>query len=87
MLFFLDETYRESRTGHKLGALCGVAIPEDAFAKVAQELYSMKYNSFGEAFAKNRELKGAQLLKPKNFETLGTPCAMTCLDFVRDVLR
>lgn len=42
MLGFMDETYRESLTGHKLGALCGVAIPEDMFAKVAQDLYSMK---------------------------------------------
>lgn len=87
MLVFFDETFRESRSGHKLGALCGIAIPEEVYAKVATDIFSLKYSSFGEPFAKESELKGNVLLKPKNFREPMTSYARTSLEFVRDLLR
>jgi len=87
MLVFLDETTRTSERGHGLGALCGIAIPEQVFADVTADIYSMKYNSFGEQFAKERELKGALLLKRKNFRESEKPGARAALAFVTDLLH
>ncbi len=87
MLVFLDETTRTSERGHSLGALCGIAIPEQLFADVTADVYSMKYSSFGEAFAKEHELKGSLLLKRKNFREADRPGARATLTFVTDLLR
>jgi len=87
MLVFLDETTRTSERGHGLGALCGIAIPEQLFADVTEDVYRMKYNSFGAGFAKERELKGSLLLKRKNFREGDQPGARAVLTFVTDLLR
>jgi hypothetical protein len=87
VLVFLDETARTSERGHALGALCGIAIPEQLFADVTTDLYSMKYNSFGAEFARERELKGSLLLKRKNFREADQPGARATLTFVTDLLH
>lgn len=65
MLIFFDETFRDSlaHPGVTLGALCGVAIPENQLAKVASDIYQLKYKHLGAEFAREREIKGKELLK------------------------
>lgn len=87
MLVFFDETFRPAAGGRRIGALCGIVIPEDAFAKIASDVYYMKYSSFGESFAKEKELKGSTLLKPRNLRPGGAAYGKTCVEFVRDLLR
>lgn len=87
MLVFLDETFRTAKSGHRLGAICGVAIPEDLFAMVARDVYSMKFSSFGQEFAYNRELKGAKLLHAKNLRHNAKPEGKAQVAFVFDILR
>jgi hypothetical protein len=87
VLVFLDESFRRSHTGHELGALCGVAVPEDILRDVAVDVFNMKRNSFGDEFARHRELKGSQLLKPRNFRGDAGPAARASVEFVRDLMR
>lgn len=61
MLVLLDESFREGVRGHRLGVLSGVGIPEELLGRVIADVYSMKYGSFGESFAKER-VKGARTL-------------------------
>jgi hypothetical protein len=87
MLIFLDETFRKSARGHEFGAVCGIGIPEDAFGKIAADIFSMKWNSFGDQFAKERELKGAELLKNRNFDRPELPSSKAYVSFVYDLTR
>ncbi len=87
MLIFIDETFRRSDRGHELGAICGIGIPEDVFGNVSSDLFTMKWNSFGEEFAKEAELKGKILLKRKHFEKPDLPNARASISFVDDLLR
>jgi hypothetical protein len=65
MLLFFDESFRESE--HKraisLGALCGIGIPETEFSRVADDVFKLKAKHLGLDFAKDREIKGKELLK------------------------
>lgn len=65
MLIFFDETFRESLSypGATLGALCGIAIPEKQLHRVADDVFKLKLKHFGPEFAKDREIKGKELLK------------------------
>lgn len=85
MLIFFDESFRTAPSGHKFGALFGIGIPEEKFGTVIADVYSMKYSSFGEEFAKERELKGSTLLKRRNLEP--GPHGGAELAFVYDILR
>ncbi len=87
MLVFIDETFRKSHRGHELGAICGIGIPEDLFGKVVADVFSMKWNSLGEQFAKEGELKGSQLLKNRNFSRPDLPTSKADLCFVEDLVR
>lgn len=87
MLFFFDETARRARSGHRLEALCGVAIDEEQFASISSDVYSMKRNSIGRQFADNRELKGTIIFKEKNFRERDRPEAGAMLAFALDLCR
>lgn len=87
MLVFIDESFRTSASGHELGALCGIAIPEDLMHDVATDIFNMKRNSFGDTFARERELKGAKLLKARNFPAQASAVGKASVEFVRDTLR
>ncbi len=66
MLVFLDETFRTHRKGQvelPFGALCGVAIPENQFTRIAKDIYQLKHKHMGADFARDEELKGKELLK------------------------
>src|SRR5437764_905571 len=65
MLFFFDETFRES-LGYKersLGALCGIGVPERQLSRIAADIYQLKLKHLGPDFARDREIKGKELFK------------------------
>jgi hypothetical protein len=65
MIFFFDESFRESlgHPGVSLGALCGVGIPEAQLRRVSEDVYEMKHKHFDIDFARNEEIKGKELFK------------------------
>src|SRR5947209_3221667 len=65
MLFFFDETFRDSLRypDRSLGALCGIAISEKQVARVANDIYQLKAEHLGSEFARDREIKGKELFK------------------------
>lgn len=65
MLIFFDETFRQSQkhSDVSLGALCGIGIPERDLGRVADDVYKLKLKHLGGEFARNKELKGKDLLK------------------------
>ena len=65
MLIFFDESFRISENDKEvtLGGLCGIGIPEHQLAAVAQDVYQLKYKHFGADFARDKEIKGKELLK------------------------
>ena len=65
MLFFFDETFRDSciYKGTSLGALCGIAIPERNLARITTDIYQLKLKHLGADFARDQEIKGKELLK------------------------
>ncbi len=87
MLVFFDESFRQGIRGHQFGVLWGIAIPEELQADVAQDIHYMKRNSFGEEFARTRELKGAKLLKRRNFRPEAGARGRASVEFVRDTMR
>jgi len=65
MLFFFDESFRESlaHPGVSLGALCGVGVPEAQLRRMADDIYELKHKHFDIEFARNSEIKGKELFK------------------------
>ncbi len=65
MLFFFDESFRESLThpGVSLGALCGVGVPEAQLRRVADDIYKLKHKHFDIDFARTGEIKDKELFK------------------------
>jgi hypothetical protein len=65
MIFFFDESFRESLThsGVSLGALCGVGIPEAQLRRVSEDIYEMKHKHFDIDFARTSEIKGKEIFK------------------------
>jgi len=65
MLIFFDETFRQSlkHPDVSLGALCGIGIPERDLGRVADDVYKLKLKHLGGDFARNKEIKGKDLLK------------------------
>lgn len=69
MLIFLDETFRIwEEKSLPLGALCGVAIRERELTRVANDVFKLKQKHLGDEFAREREIKGKELLKPYAFK-------------------
>jgi hypothetical protein len=65
MLFFFDETFRNSlaHPGRSFGGLCGIGIPEREIASCADEVFHLKRKLMGREFAENEEIKGKELFK------------------------
>jgi hypothetical protein len=89
MLFFFDETFRESDRfpGFKLGAMCGIAIAEEEFGNVIDDVYRLKLKHFGAGFALNSEIKGKELLKNYVFSLEAKGIRSRHLDFSQDLLE
>lgn len=66
MLIFFDESFRKSLKSPDvtLGALCGIGIPERDLGRVADDVYKLKQKHMGGDYARNKEIKGKDLLKP-----------------------
>lgn len=88
MLIFFDETFRDSlaHPGVTLGALCGVAIPENQLAKVSNDIYQLKYKHFGAEFARDQEIKGKELLKNYVFSLAARGIESKNLALAKDLL-
>lgn len=86
MLLFLDESFRK-RGDVPVGVLAGIAIPEDQLTRVAKDVFQLKWQHLGEAFARDGEMKGKDLLKRYAFrlEEQGTPSKNLAL--ARDLLN
>jgi hypothetical protein len=65
MLFFFDETFRNSLRYKErpLGALCGIGIPENQIARIANDVFQLKTKHLGAEFARDREIKGKEVFK------------------------
>jgi len=89
MLFFFDETFRESVRfpAIKLGALCGIAIPEGIFAEIANDVYRLKLKHFGADYASNHEIKGREMFKNYVFKLEKNGMRSKNLDFSQDLLE
>jgi len=89
MLIFLDETFRTHKNGAvemPFGALCGVAIPENQFTRIAKDIYQLKLKHMGAEFARDHELKGKELLKNYVFKLQAKGIASKNLALVDDIL-
>lgn len=89
MLVFLDETFRIHQKGlvqNPFGALCGVAIPESQFTRVAKDIFQLKLKHMGAGFARDRELKGKELLKNYVFKLEAKGIASRNLALADDIL-
>lgn len=89
MLFFFDETFRDSltHTGASLGALSGIAIPEHDLAHVTADVYQLKLKHFGSDFAKDGEIKGKEILKNWVFKLAAKGQPSRNLAFATDLLE
>ncbi len=65
MLFFFDETFRDSlaEPGRSFGGLCGIGLPESELRSISDEVFHLKRKLFGREFAEKEEIKGKELFK------------------------
>jgi hypothetical protein len=89
MLVFFDESFRVSVANPEqtLGSLCGIAIPEKQLTTIARDIYALKLKHFDDAFARDGELKGKELLKNWVFRLEEKGARSKNLAFVNDVLN
>jgi hypothetical protein len=89
MLFFFDESFRQSETNPniKLGALCGINIPESNFTEIANDVYKLKLKHFGADYASEHEIKGKELLKNFVFKLESRGMRSRNLEFSQDLLE
>jgi len=85
MLVFFDETFRTSikHNDVSLGALCGIGIPDRDLGRVADDVFKLKLKHLGSDFARNKEIKGKELLKEWVFrlQSKGIPSKNLSLAF------
>jgi hypothetical protein len=88
MLIFLDETFRVWKEKDlPLGALCGVAIREQELTRIANDIFKLKLKHLGDDFARDKEMKGKELLKPYAFKMREHHGASRNLDLVGDLVH
>lgn len=90
MLIFLDETFRvrKSKSGEMpIGALCGVAIRERELTRVANDIFKLKQKHLGDDYAREKEMKGKDLLKKFAFKMRDEHGLSNNLALVEDLVR
>lgn len=90
MLIFLDESFRSraSAAGQlPFGALCGLGIPESEINRISQEIFRLKMKHLGDDYAREKEMKGTDLLKNYAFKMRTTHGHSKNLALVEDVVR
>jgi hypothetical protein len=88
MLVFFDETFRVSAKNPavSLGALCGIALPEDSLARIAQDVFALKRKHLGADYANEHEIKGKDIFKNFAFKLEQRGTRSHNLDFAHDLL-
>jgi hypothetical protein len=88
MLIFFDESFRKSETepSKALGILCGIAIPEKQLYKVVADVFQLKLKHLGAQYAREKEIKGRELLKPYVFKLETKGISSKNLALVADLL-
>lgn len=88
MLIFFDESFRKSESDPDvtLGGLCGIGILERQLAVVSQDVYQLKYKHFGADFARDKEIKGKELLKNWAFRLEARGRQSHNLNFAKDLI-
>ncbi len=89
MLVFFDETFRTylKKDHLALGALCGIAIPEEELTNVANDIFHLKVKRFGYEFASKHEIKGKELLKNYVFKLAKRGIESKNLNLATDILE
>jgi len=90
MLIFLDESFRSraSDAGSlPFGALCGLGIPETDINRISQEIFRLKMKHLGDDYAREKEMKGTDLLKNYAFKMRTMHGHSKNLALVEDVVR
>lgn len=66
---FLDESFRTSRvTGHRFGALCGVAVPDAAVRALQAGVYAVRRPYHDTVLRPEQEIRGKELLGNATFK-------------------
>lgn len=88
MLVFFDETFRVSeRTPTlSLGALCGIALPEESLARISQDIFALKRKHLGITYANDHEIKGKDIFKNFAFKLEHRGIRSKNLAFANDLL-
>jgi hypothetical protein len=88
MLIFFDETFRvsERNPAISLGALCGIALPEDHLARIAQDVFALKRKHLGADYANEKEIKGKDIFKNFAFKLEQRGIRSNNLAFANDLL-
>jgi hypothetical protein len=90
LLLLVDsKTFRNSLSypGASLGALCGIAIPEKQLHRVANDVFRLKLKHLGNEFARDKEIKGKDLLKNAVFKLEARGIVSRNLALATDLLR
>jgi hypothetical protein len=90
MLIFLDESFRSRSSAPDrlpFGALCGLGIPETDINRVSHEIFRLKMKHLGENYAREKEMKGTDLLKNFAFKMRANYGHSKNLALVADLVR
>lgn len=90
MLIFLDESFRSRKSGDielPFGALCGLGIPETDINRISQDIFRLKRKHLGDDYARDKEMKGTDLLKNYAFKMRDKYGHSKNLALVEDVVR
>ena len=88
MLIFFDEAFRVSdrNPAISLGALCGIALPEDHLARISQDVFALKRKHLGSDCANDKEIKGKDIFKHFAFKLEQRGIPSRNLAFANDLL-
>lgn len=88
MLIFFDETFRvsERNPAISLGALCGIALPEEGLARISQDVFALKRKHLGADYANEKEIKGKDIFKNFAFKLEKRGIPSRNLAFAHDLL-
>lgn len=87
MLFFCDESWKDNSDGKKVGTLAALAIPEDAYNDLEDRVFSLAEKYWGFENARNREVKGKELLSNYEYRRESSGGISMKLTFARELLE
>jgi len=87
MLIFCDESWKENSAGKKVGTLAAVAIEPEGYIQLADRVFLTKERYFGFENARDREIKGKNLISRYEFRRQQSGEVSIKLAFARDILE